>query len=195
LTEEHPYRPAPGAPRDEVEPLWDERYDAPEQAADYDRLASEAERGTLRFDRKFRNRVFVVDGGWVSLTDMDDDFHSMRVALRIEQDGVISTAAGRMIRNPYETCPRALESLRALQGANIARPSAHRQIKDRIARTEGCLHVVDMLTVAFRAFRISKGHDIQPDYGGEGTRRMLLNLLPNMRDTCLSFAVEHPERA
>jgi len=192
VTEEHPYRPTPGSPAGEVRAKWNGAYDAPELAADYDALAAEAASAMLRFDRRFRDHVYVLpEGGWISLTEMDDDFHSMRVALRIEQDGVISRVAGRMLKNPYETCPRALESLRGLVGANIARPSAHRQIKDRIPRTEGCLHVVDMLTVAFRAFRISKGHDIQPDYSGEGTRRMLLTLLPNMRDTCLSFAVEH----
>lgn len=194
MSEEHPYRPAPGTTSDDIVPVWNEPYAAAELGEAYDALLEEAARGTLRFDRRFRNHIYVVQDGWVSITEMDDDFHSMRVALRIASDGEITNAAGRMLKNPYETCPRALESLRHLEGANVARPSAHRQIKDRIPRTEGCLHVVDMLTVAFRAFRISKGHDIQPDYSGEGTRHMLLNLLPNMRDTCLSFAVEHPER-
>jgi hypothetical protein len=189
-----PYTPQPGAAAAGAEPLWKEPYGAEERGAVYDSLAAEALASSVRFDRGFRTRVFTVDGGWISLTELDDDFHEMRVALKIGPDGEIADAAGRMIRNPYDMCPRALESLRGLVGANIARPSAHNQIKQRMPRTEGCLHVADMLTIAFRAFRISKGHDIEPEYGGESTRRMLLNMLPNMRDTCVSFAIEHPER-
>jgi len=177
----------------ELDPRWTEPYAATELGARYDALAAEAEAARLRFDRGFRTRLYTLDPGWISATELDDDFHSMRVALRIDAEGVITEAAGRMHRNPYETCPRALESLRALVGANIARPSAHVQLKERIPRTEGCLHVVDMLTVAFRAFRISKGHDIPNGYAGEVTRRELLNLMPNMRDSCLSFAVAGEE--
>ncbi|HVL33937.1 MAG TPA: DUF2889 domain-containing protein [Actinomycetota bacterium] len=170
-------------------PRWTEPYDARALTATYETMAAEVEAVTPRFDRGIRCRLFVVDGGWVSLTELDDDFHSMRVGLRIDADGVIVEAGGAMLRRPYDTCPRALESLRGLVGASVARPSAHKQIKDRVPRTEGCLHVVDMLTVAFRAFRLSKGHDIEPDYAGEETRRMLLETIPTMRNTCLSFAV------
>ncbi|MGZ4140607.1 MAG: DUF2889 domain-containing protein, partial [Actinomycetota bacterium] len=103
---------------------------------------------------------------------------------------VITEAGGRMLRHPYDTCPRALESLRNLVGANVATPGAHNQIKERVPRTEGCLHVADMVTVAFRAFRISKGHDMPAGWKGDEARRTILNLMPNVRDTCVSFAVE-----
>src|ERR1700741_5332957 len=112
MNDEHPYRAAPGSRGDDVMPVWNEPYAAEALGAAYDELAEEAARGTLRFDRRFRNTVTVVDDGWVSITEMDDDFHSMRVALRIAADGEITRAAGRMLKNPYETCPRALESLR-----------------------------------------------------------------------------------
>lgn len=175
----------------EVTPRWEgSTPEADALARAYDRMAAEAASAFLRFERGFRTRLYVLEDGWLSLTDLDDDFHSMRVALRIAADGSIAEAAGRMLRNPYDACPRALSSLLGLVGASVARPSAHHQIKERIPRTEGCLHVVDMLTVAFRAFRIAKGHDIEPDYAGEETRARLLALLPNIRDTCVSFAVE-----
>jgi hypothetical protein len=189
MTEWTPYVPADDAKRDLVEPLWTDLYEAVELGDDYERLVSEA--GDKRFDRTFHNELFLhPDGGWVSVTSLDDDFHSMRVALRIADDGTIVEAAGKMLRRPYDTCPRALETLRHLVGASLARPSSHRQIKDRVPRTEGCLHVVDMVEIAFRAFRIAKGHDIPPGYAGEGTRKMLLELLPNMRNTCVSFAIK-----
>lgn len=189
MTEWKPYVPPAGAQPQEVEPMWTEPYEAIALGDDYETLVASA--GEKRFDRTFNNRLFAhPDGGWVSVTSLDDDFHSMRVALRIDEAGTIVEAAGKMLRRPYDMCPRALESLRGLVGASLARPSSHRQIKDRVPRTEGCLHVVDMVEIAFRAFRIAKGHDIPEDYAGENTRRMLLTMLPQMRDTCVSFAIK-----
>jgi hypothetical protein len=175
-----------------VEPRWT----TPSSLADvlgenYDRLLAEGEAGELRFSREFRTRLHVVGDEWISVTELDDDFHSMRVALRFDASGVITEAGGRMLRHPYETCPRAIESLRNLIGANVAMPGAHNQIKDRVPRTEGCLHVADMVTIAFRAFRISKGHDMPDGWKGDEARRRIIELLPNVRDTCVSFAIEH----
>ncbi|MGZ4188980.1 MAG: DUF2889 domain-containing protein [Actinomycetota bacterium] len=176
---------------DEVTPRWTSPSElADGLGADFDRLAAEGPAGELRFSREFRTRLYVMADGWISVTELDDDFHSMRVALRFDQTGVITEAGGRMLRHPYDTCPRALESLRNLVGANVATPGAHNQIKERVPRTEGCLHVADMVTVAFRAFRISKGHDMPAGWKGDEARRTILNLMPNVRDTCVSFAVE-----
>jgi len=176
----------------EVRPKWTTPSDLAEGlAADFDRLEALGEAGELKFDRGFRTKLYAVDGGWVSLTALDDDFHSMRVALKFDESGQIVEAGGRMLRHPYETCPRAIESLRNLIGANVATPGAHNQIKDRMPRTEGCLHVADMVTIAFRAFRISKGHDMPSGWKGDEARRRIIELLPNVRDTCVSFAIEH----
>jgi hypothetical protein len=158
---------------------------------DYDRLLEQGEAGELRFSREFHTRLHVVGDEWISVTELDDDFHSMRVALRFDASGVITEAGGRMLRHPYETCPRAIESLRNLVGANVATPGAHNQIKDRVPRIEGCLHIADMVTVAFRAFRISKGHDMPDGWHGDEARRRIIELLPNVRDTCVSFAISH----
>ena len=51
-----------------------------------DRLEAEGEAGELRFGRDFRTKLFAVDGGWVSWTALDDDFHSMRVALKFDEE-------------------------------------------------------------------------------------------------------------
>jgi DUF2889 family protein len=158
--------------------------------AQLDDLEASGRAGELRFTRDFNTRLFVVDDGWVSLTALEDDFHSMRVGMKFDQTGTVVGVGGRMLRNPYETCPRALESLENLIGANVMAPGAHNQIKERVPRTEGCLHVADMVTVAFRAFRISKGHDMPEGWHGDSARRQILNLLPHVRDTCVSFAVE-----
>jgi hypothetical protein len=151
----------------------------------------EGRAGELKFTRGFNTQLFDVGDGWISLTSLDDDFHSMRVALRFDASGVITEVGGRMLRHPYETCPRAIESLRNLIGANVATPGAHNQIKDRVPRTEGCLHVADMVTIAFRAFRISKGHDMPEGWHGDEARKRIIELLPNVRDTCVSFAIDH----
>lgn len=177
---------------DEVVPLWTTTSELAGALGDrLDRLNAEGSSGELRFSREFRTKLYVVDSGWISVTELDDDFHSMRVALKFDEGGVITEVGGRMLRHPYDTCPRAIESLRNLIGANVAMPGAHNQIKDRVPRTEGCLHVADMITIAFRAFRISKGHDMPEGWKGDQARRTILNLMPNVRDTCVSFAVEN----
>ena len=176
----------------EVRPRWT----SPSELADglgaqADLLEASGRAGELKFTRDFRTELFEIEGGWISLTALDDDFHSMRVALKFDETGEIVDAGGRMLRHPYETCPRAIESLRKLIGANVARPGAHNQIKDRVPRTEGCLHIADMVTIAFRAFRISKGHDMPEGWHGDEARKRIIELLPNVRDTCVSFAIEH----
>ena len=174
----------------EVEPRWTTPSElTPDLGADFDRLEAEGLAADLRFSRDFRTKLYVVDTGWISVTKLDDDFHSMRVAMRFDANGVVTEAGGRMLRNPYDTCPRALESLRNLVGASVMAPGAHKQIKELVPRTEGCLHVADMVTVAFRAFRISKGHDMPAGWEGDSARRRILTLMPNVRDTCVSFAV------
>lgn len=174
----------------QIPPLFRGTSDGAGRAADrYEELAALAAGRAQKFARAFTTKLVPLDIGWISLTELEDDFHSMRIAMVIAPEGTITEASGRMHRNPYDTCPRALESLAALAGANLSIPGAHNQIKERIGRIEGCLHLVDMLTVAFRAFRISHGHDIP--YTGESGRETLLTIFPHMRDTCLSFAIDH----
>ena len=179
-------------PSPDAKPRWTTPPSLSDQlGAEFDRLEALGEAGELKFDRSFITKLYEVDGGWISWTALDDDFHSMRVALKFDGTGEIVEAGGRMLRHPYEACPRAIESLRNLIGANVARPGAHNQIKERVPRTEGCLHVADMVTVAFRAFRISKGHDMPDGWKGDDARRRIIELLPHVRDTCVSFAIEH----
>lgn len=158
--------------------------------ARYAALAALAVGAERRFERTFETRLWrLEDGHTLVLTSLDDDFHSMRIALRVDERGTIAEAAGRMERNPYETCPRALEMLEALAGVSLASKPVE-QTRARVPRTEGCLHLLDMLAVAYRAVRIAHGHDV-PHAGEEG-RRTLLQVLPHLRDTCASFAVEPP---
>ena len=156
--------------------------------ADYDRLAELASGAPERFDRRFWTRIHTVDGGWISLTDMDDDFHSMRIALRVTTEGEIVEAAGRMLRHPYDVCPRATESLHSLVGMNVF-GGVKGKIAERIPRSEGCVHFADMLGIAFRSFKIARGHDMPWPKEQEGMRKQILELVPTVRDTCVSFAV------
>jgi hypothetical protein len=156
-------------------------------ASRWDELAALVDGEPAHFDRTFRTRIYKLgDSESLSVTELDDDFHEMRIALRVANDGFILEAAGRMNRHPYDTCPRAVEALGALAGTNVYAPKVKGQ--DRLPRIEGCLHLADMLAVAFRSFRIAKGHELP--YEGETGRRELLLLMPRLRDTCVSFAVE-----
>jgi hypothetical protein len=156
--------------------------------ARWDELAASVAGVAPHFARAFRTRIFRLGDESLSLTELDDDFHEMRIALRVGVDGTILEAVGRMNRHPYDTCPRAVESLSALAGMSVFAPREGGRLRDRIPRSEGCLHLADMLAIAFRSFRIAKGHDIS--YEGEAGRRELLAIMPHMRDTCVSYAVE-----
>jgi hypothetical protein len=159
-------------------------------ASRYEELEGRASGLEAHFERDFRTSLFPVEEGWLSLTALDDFFHSMRVALVIAPDGTILEAAGTMNRHPYDTCPHALESLRRLSGINLHAPGATTRTKEVVPRREGCLHVLDMLHVAYRAFWVAKGKDVDIDFEGEAGRRRLLELLPHVRNTCVSYAVK-----
>lgn len=162
--------------------------DAAGVASRWDELAASVASAEPHFARDFLTQIFQLDGESLSLTSLDDDFHEMRIAMRVGPDGTILEAAGRMNRHPYDTCPRAVISLTSLAGANVYFPKAEGGCRDRIPRSEGCLHLADMLFIAFRAYRIAKGHEVP--YSGESGRREILTLMPHVRDTCVSFAVE-----
>ena len=161
---------------------------APAIAARWADLIAQVEGAQPHFQRVFTTRIFKQGEESLSLTELEDDFHDMRIALRVALDGTILEAVGRMNRHPYDTCPRAVESLEALAGFNVFASTSGGRLRDRIPRSEGCLHLADMLGVAFRSFRIAKGHDVP--WGGEQGRAKLLVLMPRMRDTCISYAAQ-----
>jgi DUF2889 family protein len=162
--------------------------EAGEVASRWEELASSVADAVPYFDRTFNTRIYRDGDETLSLTTLDDDFHEMRIALRVGADGTILEAVGRMNRHPYDTCPRAVESLAGLVGANVYVPKAGGGLREMIPRSEGCLHLADMLGVAFRSYRIARGHEVP--YSGELGRREILTLMPHVRDTCVSFAVE-----
>jgi len=173
----------------EIEPRYVGRSaEADAVSARWDELAVLVEGEPAYFDRTFNSRIYRRGEEWMSLTSLDDDFHEMRIAMRVGPDGVVLEAAGRMNRHPYDTCPRAVEFLSSLVGVNVFIPKAGGGLRERIPRSEGCLHLADMLGIAFRSFRIARGHEIP--HKGEPGRRELLQLLPNVRDTCISFATQ-----
>jgi len=158
-----------------------------ELAETFDRLTALAGTGERRFERTFHTAITSVGDGWVSLTALDDDFHSMRVVLRVGADMTVREAGGRMLKNPYDTCPRAIESLDGLLGANVLASGMQRRLAERVPRDQGCIHITDMLVVALRAFRIAQGHDL-PGGDDEEIRRGIITLMPRVRNTCVSFA-------
>lgn len=155
----------------------------------FDELAARASGLEPHFERAFTTRLFKLDNGeLLSVTELEDHFHSMRVALVLDDAGTVVEAAGRMRRHPYDTCPRALESLQALVGLGLRGRGAASAARHAFPRSEGCLHVLDMIQVAVRSLHIAKGKDVP--YEGEEGRRRLLRMLPNLRDTCVSYAIE-----
>ncbi|MFA5890467.1 MAG: DUF2889 domain-containing protein [Actinomycetota bacterium] len=174
----------------QFEPRWtDASESSAGVSAEYERLAAGVGREPARFARDVRTRVHRHDGGSTLICELDDDFHSIRVAVRLDPSGTILASAGQIARAPYAVCPRALDSLDSLVGANILAPGIRSLLRDRIPRADGCIHLSDMLAAAFHVYRISIGHDMPRDID-DRMRRALLKTLPLMRDSCIAFAVD-----
>lgn len=172
------------------EPRWHDATEVSTRTAiEYERLVADIGTKPARFTRDMQTRVYR-DGGRTTLVcTMDDDFHSMRLAVSLDGGGTIRAAGGQMLHAPYPVCPRALDALGSLVGANVLAPGIQRLLRDRIPKADGCIHLSDMLAAAFRVYRTSLGHDVPGDVD-EDMRRGLLRTLPLMRDTCVAFAIE-----
>lgn len=79
---------------------------------------------------------------------MEDDFHNMRVSVRVA-DGIVDAAVARAIRIPYETCPAAGAELSSLNGQS-AHETAHSVFRQTDARLQ-CTHMLELAGLAIAA--------------------------------------------
>jgi len=91
----------------------------------------------------YRRRFRVTPGeGWVR-SEVEDDYHHMRVTLR-HADGVVTAVEPQMVRAPWTTCPgaeaRLVETFTGLKLAAFAGQNG--------AKATNCTHLHDLATLA-----------------------------------------------
>ena len=119
----------------------------------------------------YRRRFRVTPGeGWVR-SELEDDYHHMRVTLR-HADGVITAVEPEMVRAPWTTCPGALARLQqTFTGTALAEAPA------RISeKATNCTHLHDLaiLAAAHVGDRAVLTYDILAEDPAAGRRRIEL---------------------
>lgn len=119
----------------------------------------------------YRRRFRVTPGeGWIR-SELEDDYHHMRVALR-HADGVITAVEPEMVRAPWTTCPGALARLQqTFTGTALAEAPA------RISeKATNCTHLHDLavLAAAHAGDRTALTYDILAEDPVAGRRRIEL---------------------
>jgi hypothetical protein len=119
----------------------------------------------------YRRRFRVTPGeGWVR-SELEDDYHHMRVTLR-HAGGVVSAVEPEMVRAPWTTCPGAVARL---QQTFAGRPLAEFPALNAEKATN-CTHLHDLalLAAAHAADREPLVYDILASDAVEGRRRLQL---------------------
>lgn len=119
----------------------------------------------------YRRRFRLTPGeGWIR-SELEDDYHHMRVTLR-HADGVITAVESEMVRAPWTTCPGAIARLQqTFAGAALAEAPA------RIAeKATNCTHLHDLATLAAAhvADRAPLSYDVLASDPVAGRRRIEL---------------------
>lgn len=119
----------------------------------------------------YRRRFRVTPGeGWI-LSELEDDYHHMRVTLR-HAGGVITAVEPEMVRAPWTTCPGAVARLQqTFTGVSLAEAPARMAEK-----ATNCTHLHDLATLAAAhvAERAPLSYDVLASDPVAGRRRIEL---------------------
>ncbi|MDN5347012.1 MAG: hypothetical protein PWP65_576 [Clostridia bacterium] len=142
------------------------------------------------FQRQLKTIVETGDPGHIIVkAHMYDTYHEMEITLTIETcSRVIKAAWGRVLRSPYDLCPKTEARLQNLIGAKVAK-GVHRIVAAGVGGSEGCTHfyelVMDSLRAAVQALNHLEWANIPP---GEERRAFLRRA---MAGEC--YVYSHPE--
>ena len=129
-------------------------------------------------------------GKVLAITRMHDDFHDMRLAILLDEGYTIKEVAVEMERIPYMTCLDVPPRYEALIGLNVFQKGVLKEARTRIARNEGCTHIMEMLESTFRSLFVSlnseRGRERAKTLEREESRQVNLQN-PILQNSCWSF--------
>lgn len=142
------------------------------------------------FGRDVNCETYRLNGKVLAITRMHDDFHDMRLAILVNESFSIEDIAAEMERIPYMSCLDVPPRYEALVGLNIFQKGVLKEARARIARNEGCTHIMEMIESTFRALFVSissyRGKELARKLEREDSRQLGIQN-PNLRNTCWSF--------
>lgn len=74
-----------------------------------------------------------------------EPLHNMRIRLTIDDDFLIHDAEAVTDHGPFAACPAVAPNFKKMIGVTVA-GGWRREIRDRLGGTEGCTHMVELLT-------------------------------------------------
>lgn len=140
------------------------------------------------FARETKVSVKEVNNYMQVTSSLKDRVHEIELVLAVAPGSMeIKAATARMIQVPYEVCTQALESLKLIIGLKI-QTGINRQVAELIGGTKGCVHLNDLLKVAFTGAVQSDTRITLKDKDGVDKTKDLESIF---RNTCIRYTEEN----
>jgi hypothetical protein len=121
-------------------------------ASTYHELVEFAKHQKQSYGRTVKCEIYMPDQGVLVITSMHDDFHDIKLSILTNKDDMtIVQVAGFMERIPYPMCTKSLEPLQLLVGLPVLQKGIVKEVRRRIPRDAGCVHISEMLESSFRS--------------------------------------------
>jgi hypothetical protein len=121
-------------------------------ASTYHELVEFAKHQKQSYGRTVKCEIYMPDEGVLVITSMHDDFHDIKLSILTNKDDLtIIKIAGFMERIPYPMCTKSLEPLQLLVGLPVLQKGIIKEVRHRIPRDAGCVHISEMLESSFRS--------------------------------------------
>ncbi|RMG60482.1 MAG: DUF2889 domain-containing protein [Deltaproteobacteria bacterium] len=161
---------------------------------DFQELTSLAKHRKQTFGRIVKCEMYRVDGGFLAITRMHDDFHDIALALLLDESYEVKDAAVSMERIPFPQCEeKPPETVKRLVGLRVYERGVLKKVRQLIPRVEGCTHLFEMIESTFRAVFSGSYNVIGASFEGAldltlEEERQLWMSTPILADTCYSFS-------
>lgn len=156
----------------------------------FDDLMALAKYKKQTFGREVRCATYRIDDKVLAVTHMHDDFHDMRLAMLVDEKMEIHEVACEMERIPYGSCLEVPPRYETLKGMSIFQKGVLKEIRARIPREQGCVHVFEMLESTLRslfaAISSHRGEYVRLNLDRDESQQLAI-ANPILRNTCWSF--------
>ncbi len=146
-------------------------------------------------------KTYSMDNPWRGVIEAGVPIHEMWIRLTIDESLAVRAVEVSMEHTPYAICPEVGANFQRLVGLQI-RAGWRRAVRDRLGGTEGCTHMVELLsplaTTAFQAIlphqrqrirnelpagqddpTVRRAHQIDTCYAWSSKREVVRRYLPD----------------